>query len=141
MSNKMTLLNAVLVAALGFASAGAASAANANENTGTSSAVTEGGEAKDFGCGAKGQKACPLQGWMKSVMQSAVTSGEGAKLASALELVAAKAPPGMPQWGAISKEGAAKAKSGDIDGAKASCKSCHDLYKADYKAKLRDRAF
>ncbi|KYF93277.1 hypothetical protein BE20_09890 [Sorangium cellulosum] len=63
-------------------------------------------EGKDFGCGAK----CPMQGWMKTVMQSATTSGDGAKIASAL----------------------------DIDGAKASCKACHDL---EYKAKLRDAAF
>ena len=29
----------------------------------------------------------------------------------------------------------------DIDGAKASCKSCHDQYKAKYKAEVRDRPF
>ena len=39
------------------------------------------------------------------------------------------------------KDGAEKAKKGDIDGAKASCKACHDLYKAEYKAKHRDAAF
>ncbi|XYH96322.1 hypothetical protein ACMHYB_52520 [Sorangium sp. So ce1128] len=55
-------------------------------------------------------------------MQSATTSGHGAKIASALDYVASKAPPGMPKWVAISKEGAEKAKKGDIDGAKASCK-------------------
>jgi hypothetical protein len=94
---------------------------------------------KTFDCGAKGQKACPMQGWMKSVMGSAASSGDGAKLASALSYVAGKAPPGMGNWSSISSAGAAKAKAGDIDGAKASCKQCHDLYKDKYKTSMRDR--
>ncbi|KYF89036.1 hypothetical protein BE17_10490 [Sorangium cellulosum] len=135
MSMSMKLMSAVLMS-VGIGSAGAAWAAS-----GTADVPGSVAEGKDFGCGAKGQKACPMQGWMKTVMQSATTSGDGAKIASALEHVAAKPPPGMPKWAAISKEGAEKAKKGDIEGAKASCKACHDLYKAEYKAKLRDAAF
>ncbi|WP_437573141.1 hypothetical protein [Sorangium sp. So ce887] len=143
MSRSMKLMGAVIMSvgigfAVGFAGgfAGAAWAAS-----GTADVPASVAEGKDFGCGAKGQKACPMQGWMKTVMQSATTSGDGAKIASALDYVASKPPPGMPKWVAISKEGAEKAKKGDIDGAKASCKACHDLYKAEYKAKLRDATF
>jgi hypothetical protein len=98
-------------------------------------------ELKEFGCGEKGQKPCPMQGWMKSVMAASVSSGEGAKIATALEYVAAHPPPGMGEWVTISKDGAAKAKAGDVAGAKESCKKCHDLYKAKYKEEMRDRAF
>lgn len=94
---------------------------------------------KTFDCGAKGQKPCPMQGWMKSVMASATSSGDATKIANALSYVAGKPPPGMGSWVSISNEGVAKAKAGDIDGAKASCKKCHDLYKEKYKTTMRDR--
>ncbi|WP_437592598.1 hypothetical protein [Sorangium sp. So ce1000] len=94
---------------------------------------------KKFECGAKGQKLCPMQAWMKSTMASATSSGDSAKIAAALQYVAGKPPPGMGSWAAISKAGVAKAKAGDIDGAKASCKQCHDLYKEQYKKTMRDR--
>ncbi|WP_433933855.1 hypothetical protein [Sorangium cellulosum] len=139
MSISMKLMGAMVMSvSIGFAGGFAGAARAAGGAADVPASVAEG---KDFGCGAKGQKACPMQGWMKTVMQSATTSGDGAKIASALDYVASKPPPGMPKWVAISKEGAEKAKKGDIDGAKASCKTCHDLYKAEYKAKLRDAAF
>ncbi|WP_437319897.1 hypothetical protein [Sorangium sp. So ce385] len=116
------------------AKATAAAAAAAPAATGAAQA----GE-KKFECGAKGQKLCPMQAWMKSTMASATSSGDGEKIAAALQYVAGKPPPGMGSWGAISKAGAAKAKAGDIDGAKASCKQCHDLYKEQYKKTMRDR--
>ena len=94
---------------------------------------------KTFDCGAKGQKPCPMQGWMKSVMASATSSGDGQKIANGLAYIAGKPPPGMGSWTSISNEGVAKAKAGDIDGAKASCKKCHDLYKEKYKTTMRDR--
>ena len=80
-----------------------------------------------------------MQGWMKGVMGPATSSGDAAKIAKGLDYIAAKPPPGMGQWSAISKDGSAKAKAGDIDGAKASCKKCHDLYKDKYKTTMRDR--
>lgn len=94
---------------------------------------------KKYDCGAKGQKPCPMQGWMKKVMAPASSSGEGDKLAEALTYVAKRPPPGYADWVAYANEGVAKAKAGDIDGAKASCKKCHDAYKEDYRAKMRDR--
>ncbi|AUX25769.1 hypothetical protein SOCEGT47_063200 [Sorangium cellulosum] len=136
MSMSMKLMSAVLMS-VGVGFAGAAWAAGGPPDAPAS--VTE--EAKKFDCGKKGQKACPMQGWMKKVMQTATTSGDGAKIAKALEYIASKPPPGMGKWVSISKEGAEKAKKGDIDGAKKSCKTCHDMYKADYKAKHRDLPF
>lgn len=100
---------------------------------------TEATGPKTFDCGAKGQKACPMQGWMKGVMGPATSSGDAEKIAKGLEYIAAKPPPGMGNWSAMAKEGAVKAKAGDIDGAKASCKKCHDAYKEKYKTTMRDR--
>lgn len=79
-----------------------------------------------------------MQGWMKGVMGNAASSNDAKKLADALAYTAAKPPPGMPQWIPISNDGVAKAKAGDIDGAKVSCKKCHDLYKERYKNTMRD---
>jgi hypothetical protein len=114
------------------AAAGTTSAAPAGSGTATAAA-------KKFDCGEKGQKACPMQGWMKSAMGSAVASGDGEKIAKALETVARKPVAGMGQWSAIAIEGAGKARAGDIDGAKQSCKKCHDLYKYKYQTTLRDQ--
>ncbi len=97
--------------------------------------------AKTFDCGARGQKPCPMQKWMKTVMAGASSSGDGAKLAEALTYVANHAPPGYTTWSALAEGGAKKAKADDIDGAKVSCKECHDQYKKKYKATLRDRPF
>jgi len=96
---------------------------------------------KKFDCGEKGQPACPLQGFMKSQMATAAASGDGAVLAKALDEVAGHAPPGLANWSTIAKGGAAKARAGDFDGAKASCKACHDQYKSRYKTEMRDRAW
>ncbi len=97
--------------------------------------------AKAFDCGAKGQKPCPMQGWMKKVMASASSSGEGEPLAKALGYVADHPPPGYGEWAGFARAGLAKAKAGDVDGAKATCKQCHDAYKEKYKAEMRDRPF
>jgi len=92
---------------------------------------------KDWGCGKKGQKACPMQGWMKGVMARAVAGGDKDKIAAALNTIAAKPPPGMGSWTGIAAAGAAKAAAGDIDGAKVSCKKCHSLYQKKYKDTMR----
>lgn len=94
---------------------------------------------KTFECGGKGQKLCPMQAWMKGTMVAASASGDSEKLSQALLFVAGKPPPGMGTWSAIAKTGATKAKAGDVDGAKASCKQCHDAYKDRYKKTLRDQ--
>lgn len=98
-------------------------------------------DAKQFDCGAKGQKLCPMQKWMKTVMAGASSSDDGAKLAEALTYVANHPPPGFATWAAISNDAAKKARADDIDGAKVSCKQCHDLFKRKYIATMRDRPF
>jgi hypothetical protein len=121
-----------------------ASVSAAPSSTATAAATGSAGAGvgpKTFDCGAKGQKPCPMQGWMKSVMASASSSGDGAKLAAALSYVAARPPPGFGTWASIANAGVAKAKAGDIDGAKATCKQCHDAYKEKYKTTMRDRPF
>lgn len=94
---------------------------------------------KTYDCGGKGQKPCPMQGWMKSVLGAAAGSGDAKALAKALKEVAAKPVAGFDQWVAISNEGAAKADAGDIDGAKQSCKKCHSLYQKKYREEMRDQ--
>lgn len=97
--------------------------------------------AKTFDCGAKGQKLCPMQKWMKTVMAGASSSDDGDRLAEALTYVAKHPPPGFTTWTALAEGGVKKAKAGDIDGAKVSCKQCHEQFKDKYKATLRDRPF
>jgi len=48
-------------------------------------------------------------------------------------------PNGGWTWAAISKKGAELAKGGDVAGAKAQCKACHDAYKEPYKQQYRGR--
>lgn len=107
--------------------------------TPTASASAEADPKKKWSCGNKGQKACPMQGWMKGVMARAMASGDSDKIAKALNTIAAKPVAGYGQWTGIAAEGAAKAQAGDIDGAKASCKKCHALYQKKYIATMRDQ--
>jgi hypothetical protein len=131
------------------ASKAAAKAPKTATNVGAHPSAASGGAegsavpagARVFDCGDKGQKPCPAQGWMKANMAPAAASGDAAGLAKQFDYVAAHAPPGLANWAAIAQGGSAKAKAGDIDGAKAACKTCHDQYKAKYKAELRDRPF
>jgi hypothetical protein len=78
---------------------------------------------------------------MKRVMAPASAEGKADALAKALTYAADHAPPGYAEWATIAKAGAGKAAAGDVDGAKASCKQCHDAYKDQYKSSMRDRAF
>jgi len=122
--------------------ASAATVATAKETAATATATAAwSGPAKTYDCGAKGQKPCPMQGWMKKVMAEASSSDEGDKLAQALAYAARRPPPGYTEWTALAEGGAAKARAGDVDGAKAACKRCHDLYKERYEGEMRDRPF
>lgn len=79
----------------------------------------------------------PMQKWMRGNLASAVGQGDTAKVASGLRYVAGKPVPGMDQWTAIATKGAEAAEKGDIDGTKASCKACHNLYQKTYKETRR----
>jgi hypothetical protein len=91
-------------------------------------------------CGKPGQAPCPLQGWMRANVAAPLAANDGEALASGLERSAKLAPdPAWSSWVTSAKAGAAAAKKGDIAGARASCKSCHDAWKEAYKAKYRAR--
>ncbi|MBK6460076.1 MAG: hypothetical protein IPF92_03585 [Myxococcales bacterium] len=64
----------------------------------------------------------------------------GPAMAAAFTHTANLSPNGGWNWRAIALKGAQLAKSGDLDGAKAQCKACHDAYKAPYRATYRARA-
>ena len=121
--------------------AAATATATAAPSADATAAPTATAPDKDWGCGAKGQKPCPMQGWMKSTMASATAADDAKKMAAAFEYLVTHAPPGYPEWVTMSKTGATKAKAGDLDGAKAACKDCHDAYKEKYKSTMRDRPF
>ena len=46
---------------------------------------------------------------------------------------------GQTSWKTFATQGAAAARNGDIAGARAACKSCHDAWREAYKAKYRNR--
>lgn len=93
---------------------------------------------------ARADEEGPLAKWMESTMQAAVEAGDLPKLAAALEKAASFAPDpswnqGESSWERIAKEGAAKAKAGDLEGARATCKSCHRAWRKKYKAEFASR--
>jgi hypothetical protein len=90
-------------------------------------------------CGTKPLPDCPLQRWMKDNTAAASTSGDLAALAKALDKIATIAPPGYTNWASIANDGAAAARAGSLDAARAACTGCHNQYKAKYKAELRTR--
>ena len=122
---------------------GAAPATTAAPNVTASAAPQANGKpaAKVFDCGGGGQRPCPMQIWMKTVMADASSSGDGERLAKALTYAADHAPPGYAGWSAIASQGAERARAGEVDAAKASCRQCHEAYKENYQAAMRDRAF
>jgi hypothetical protein len=74
---------------------------------------------------------------MKGSMQGALQSGDKDKIARALDTIASKPVAGYSSWSSIAATGAAKARAGDIDGAKESCKKCHAQYQEKYKQTQR----
>jgi len=139
---RSTLLVGVAIAAL-FACKSQSADAGPNQELAPAAleaSASDGAVAlKDYACGAKGQPSCPLQAKMKEIGKF-TGEGDGKKLATALKEIAGKGGPGMTDWASIANEGAAAADKGDIDGAKKSCKGCHDKYKKQYKEEFRDKA-
>lgn len=76
---------------------------------------------------------------MKANLNPPVMSKDTAALATALDKTASFAPPAYTNWASISKDGAAAARSGDLDAAKASCSACHEQYKQKYRTEIRAR--
>ncbi len=83
-----------------------------------------------------------MKSWMKKNMGATRASSDFPGLVTAFEKVAAKNPdPAFSEWAAISKQGAAAARSRDMQGVKESCNGCHQKYKDTYKAKYADRPY
>jgi hypothetical protein len=93
----------------------------------------------DDSCGSK-ENPCPLQKWMRQNMAPALAAGDSAGLAVALDKVAKNSPDASwATWATFSKQGSDAAKKGDLAGAKAACKGCHDAFKDKYKAQYRTK--
>jgi hypothetical protein len=73
-------------------------------------------------------------------MQAQVLNGDAKPLAALFETTKGKAKPEFADWNAMTAKGKAAAEKGDLDGAKAVCKSCHDAYRNDYKTKYGSKA-
>jgi len=73
-------------------------------------------------------------------MQAQVTNGDAKSLVPFFDVAKSKAKPEFANWIAIAEKGKSAAAAGDLDGAKATCKTCHEAYRADYKTKYGSKA-
>jgi cytochrome c556 len=83
---------------------------------------------------------CPLQKWMRANMGASLAAGDMDALGKALDHAAGLSPDATwTAWAQFAKQGSAAATAKDMNGVKASCKSCHDAFKDKYKAQYRTR--
>lgn len=91
-------------------------------------------------CGTPGAPPCPLQAWMRANIGAPLAANKMAALADGLDRAATLSPdPTWSSWTTFAVNGAQAARKGDIAGARASCKGCHDAWRSAYKAKYRMR--
>ena len=90
-------------------------------------------------CGVKPLPDCPMQGWMKRNTSAAMAAGDMPAVAFAFDQMIPFGPPGYTNWASISRDGAAAARMGNADAAKAACRGCHDQYRTKYRTELRAR--
>lgn len=83
----------------------------------------------------------PLRTWMKRELGPTFASRKLPETAQLLDKVAGAKPSGMPNWQSIAKDGAAAARSGNVEATKAACRGCHDQYKAKYIEQQRALPF
>jgi hypothetical protein len=96
-------------------------------------------------CGGAGQPRCPLDAWMEENVEPAAERGDLSRLAELYTKMAGFAPDpswntGDNSWRAIAEGAAAKARAGDMRGARSACKSCHQAWKERYRNEFRARA-
>ena len=98
------------------------------------------GRAESGACGAPGKPPCPMQQWMRVNIAAPMAKGEHDKLAKNLaRLVQLNPDPGKWQnWNRFAREGAERARKGRH--VQPSCTRCHDVYRAEYNRKYRERA-
>ena len=91
-------------------------------------------------CGQPGQPACPLQAWMRTNVASPLAANDTGGLAAGLAKAATLAPdPSWSSWVTFANAGAEAAKTGNVAGARAACKGCHDAWREAYRARYRTR--
>lgn len=73
-------------------------------------------------------------------MSAQILNGDAKSLAPLFESTRGRAKPEFSSWNAIVDRGKSAAESGNLDGAKATCKECHDAYRNDYKTKYGSKA-
>jgi hypothetical protein len=79
---------------------------------------------------------------MKPNMGAPLAGQDFPTLQKSFEFVAGKAPSGeYGDWTKIATSGSGAAAKQDLAAVKASCKQCHDSYKAKYKKDFPDKAF
>ena len=76
---------------------------------------------------------------MKGNPASRLNARDGAGLQAAFRRMIAFAPPGFEGWTATAQAGESAAKKGDIEGARAACKSCHEQHRDAYRTTMRTR--
>jgi len=76
---------------------------------------------------------------MKANTEPAMNAQDFAALATALDTVAAFAPPGYQYWASIARDGAEAARAQSLDAVRAACRGCHRQHRANYKREMRDR--
>lgn len=97
--------------------------------------------AESAACGVPGKPACPLQGWMRSKLATALAHKDLAELARRLDEVA-RLNPEPKKWGNWSKlalDGARAAREGRASGVIASCARCHSVYRSEFLVTHRAR--
>jgi len=103
--------------------------------------LTHTARADDAQCGGS-KNPCPLERWMRDNMGTPMAGGDLATVGKSMDFIAGRAPDSSyANWGQIAKSGSDAAKANDTAKVKASCKSCHDQYKAKYKGQYRARPF
>jgi cytochrome c553 len=74
---------------------------------------------------------------MKATLRSYLNAKDTVRLASSLEQLAEKAPPGYADWRETALAAAKAARSGDLPTAKTECKHCHDKHRNRFRAERR----
>jgi hypothetical protein len=85
----------------------------------------------------------PLKAWMETHAAPPLVRGDLRAAADAFEAIAhllPAAPQEYPYWRSIALDGAAAARAGHLEGAKAACRGCHVQYRAKYAAARRARS-
>ena len=74
---------------------------------------------------------------MKANLQAYLRAGDANRLAAAFTKLAQLDEVAGDEWQAISEAGAEAAAAGDLNGARSTCKTCHDQYRKAYREQRR----